>query len=233
VYWLLAEGGREKMVNQEQLKQVEHGSPVTSYNPGMTRRHALSPLRLSAILFPAILLAPLAHAQAPAGTAQTPATLRSILLSQLRSTHNKAEWFVPINAAIAGLTADQAKWVPANATGKLDPIANHSAGMLAYHLLFWNTNALAQLKGEKSSPVPSNNDETFNDFDAANWTKTVHDLDAVLTELEDLVANADDGKLAKIAPTIAHISTHNAYHTGQILYVRKLQGSWNPNNGVK
>ncbi|MEP6937737.1 MAG: hypothetical protein ABI871_06680, partial [Chthoniobacterales bacterium] len=29
------------------------------------------------------------------------------------------------------------------------------------------------------------------------------------------------------------ISTHNAYHTGQILYVRKLQGSWNPANGVK
>ena len=26
---------------------------------------------------------------------------------------------------------------------------------------------------------------------------------------------------------------HYAYHTGQILYVRKLQGSWNPDNGVK
>lgn len=140
---------------------------------------------------------------------------------------------MPVNAAVAGLTAEQAKWVPANAAGKMDANANHSSGMLAYHLLFWNTNALKQLKGEKNPPVPGNNDETFNDFDAANWAKTVKDLDAVLTSLEDLVAHADEAKLAKIAPTIAHISTHNAYHTGQILYVRKLQGSWNPNNGVK
>jgi hypothetical protein len=29
------------------------------------------------------------------------------------------------------------------------------------------------------------------------------------------------------------ICTHNAYHVGQIVYVRKLQGSWNPEKGVK
>jgi uncharacterized damage-inducible protein DinB len=180
-----------------------------------------------------LLAIPVAQAQAPAAQPAPPATLRSVLLSQLHSTHDKAEWFVPVNTAVAGLTAEQAKWIPTNAAGKVDPNANHSVGMLTYHLLFWNNNALARLKGEKAPPVPSNNDETFNDFDAAAWTKTVHDLDRVLTELEDLVANADDAKLAKIAPTIAHVSTHNAYHTGQILYVRKLQGSWNPDNGVK
>jgi hypothetical protein len=200
--------------------------------PGMTRRYTFPQLHHSAIFLAAILFTPIAHAQAPAAK-QPPATLRSILLSQLRSTHNQAEWFVPIDAAVAGLTAEQAKWVPTNAAGKIDPNANHSVGMLTYHLFFWNNNALAKLKGEKAPPVPSNNDETFNDFDAANWSKTVHDLDAVLTALEDLVANSDDATLAKFAPTIAHISTHNAYHTGQILYVRKLQGSWNPDNGVK
>ena len=162
-----------------------------------------------------------------------PATLRSVLLSQLRSTHNKAEWFTPVNAAVAGLTPEQAKWIPTNAAGKLDPNANHSAGMLAYHLWFWNAHTLAQLKGEKPAPPPSNNDETFNDFDAATWTKTVQDLDQVMTDLETLVEHADDAQLAKWAPTIAHIGTHNAYHTGQILYVRKLQGSWDPANGVK
>ncbi|MEO8727082.1 MAG: DinB family protein [Acidobacteriaceae bacterium] len=182
-----------------------------------------------------ILSVPMVFAQSPAPSkpAAPPATLRSILLSQLRSTHDTAEWFVPVNAAVAGLTPEQAKWVPLNAAGKLDPDANHSVGMLAYHLLFWNARSLAQLKGEKQSAAPSNNDETFNDFDAATWSKTVHDLDAVLTSLEQFVEQADDATLAKGAATIAHISTHNAYHTGQILYVRKLQGSWNPANGVK
>ncbi len=177
-----------------------------------------------------LLLAPAALAQAP----ETPApTLRSSLLDQLRTTHNKAEWFTPVNAAVAGLTPEQAKWVPTNAAGKLDPVANHSVGMLAYHLWFWNSRTLAELKGQKVAPAPSNNDETFNDFDAATWTRIVHDLDTNLTELETLVGQADDAALAKMAPTISHISTHNAYHTGQILYVRKLQGSWNPANGVK
>lgn len=198
----------------------------------MTRRLAPSLLRLPVMLLAATLATTLARTQA-AKPPQPPPTLRSILLAQLRSTHNQADWFVPVNTAVAGLTADQAKWVPTDAAGKVDPNANHSVGMLAYHLLFWNTNSLAKLKGEKAPPVPGNNDETFNQFDAATWSKTVHDLDAVLTALEDLVAHADDTTLVKIAPTIANISTHNAYHTGQILYVRKLQGSWNPSNGVK
>ena len=32
---------------------------------------------------------------------------------------------------------------------------------------------------------------------------------------------------------IAHVGAHNAYHIGQILYVRKLQGVWDPAKGVE
>jgi hypothetical protein len=77
-----------------------------------------------------------AIAQSSPTPAPTPVTLRSHLLSELHSTHDKAEWFTPIQAAVAGLTAEQAKWVPTNAQGKTDPSANHSVGMLAYHLVF-------------------------------------------------------------------------------------------------
>lgn len=137
-----------------------------------------------------------------------------------------------MKAAVAGLTSEQAKWVPQNTKGKLDPKANHSAGMLAYHLVFWNENALARLRGEKPAD-PGSNDETFNDFDAAHWDDIVQRLDRVMQNLEAEVEKMPEDKLAKAASTISHISTHNAYHTGQILYVRKLQGSWNPENGVK
>ena len=172
--------------------------------------------------------------QMPATPSPSPApvTLRSVLLSELHSTHDKAEWFTPMNTAVAGLTAEQAKWVPQNAQGKRDPEANHSVGMLAYHLVFWNENALARLRGEKPAN-PSSNDETFNDFEAAHWEDIVQRLDRVMKNLEAEVERMPEEKLAKAAPTISHISTHNAYHTGQILYVRKLQGSWNPANGVK
>src|ERR1051325_6375524 len=123
-----------------------------------------------------------AIAQSSPTPAPTPVTLRSLLLSELHSTHDKAEWFTPVQAAVAGLTAEQAKWVPQNAQGKTDSNANHSVGMLAYHLVFWNENALARLRGEKPAS-PGNNDETFNDFDATRWEQIVQRLDRGLQEL--------------------------------------------------
>jgi uncharacterized damage-inducible protein DinB len=194
-------------------------------------RHMGRPFILTILLLFAVSITSL-RAQTPTKASPPPATLRSVLLSQLRSTHDRAEWFTPMNTAVAGLSAEQAKWVPQNAQGKRDPNANHSVGMLAYHLVFWNENALARLHGEKPTG-PSSNDETFNDFDAAHWDDIVQRLDRVMKSLEAEVEKMPEEKLAEVAPTIAHIATHNAYHTGQILYVRKLQGSWNPANGVK
>jgi DinB superfamily len=154
-----------------------------------------------------------------------PATLRSILLHELETTHNKADWFVPITVAVDGLTPEQANWQP---KGDL-----HSSGQLTYHLLFWNRLNLERLQGKSSGNFTGKNDETFDKFDEKQWNDTVKQLDQVMTDLENLVKAADDKKLASIATTIANICTHNAYHVGQIVYVRKLQGSWNPAKGVQ
>lgn len=168
-------------------------------------------------------------------SAQTarPATLRSTLLDGLHASHDKAEWFVPVGVAVDGLTTEQAKWVPKNVEGKIDPNANHSAGMLTFHLWFWNARALARFKKEPLPQAPGNNDETFNDFNAETWAQTVANLDKVMKSLEELVLHASDADVVAWAPTLRDIAEHNAYHTGQILYVRKLQGSWNPARGVK
>src|SRR5215510_1821262 len=77
-------------------------------------------------------------AQTPATPSPAPVTLRSLLLSELHSTH------------------DEAEWLPKTAQGKLDPNANHSVGMLAYHLVFWNENTLARLRWEKSANASNN-----------------------------------------------------------------------------
>jgi len=158
------------------------------------------------------------------GQAATP-TLRSVLLEQLRTTHTKKDWFVPVNVALEGLTAEQAMWK--------DGSGNHSAGQLAYHLLFWNERALMGFKEEKKPDFSGNNEETFDSFDKSKWEQTVAKLDNVLNELEKIIQTADEAQLIKWAPTIANICTHNAYHTGQIIFVRKLQGSWYPEKGVK
>ena len=152
-------------------------------------------------------------------------TLRGILLEQLRTTHNQKDWFVDANTAVAGLTPEQASWK--------DGSGNHSVGQLAYHLVFWNRQALAKFKGETPAKFSGNNDETFTGFDSAKWVETVKQLDDVMTEWEKAVETADDKKLEASASVIAHIGTHNAYHIGQIVFVRKLQGSWDPEKGVK
>ena len=154
-----------------------------------------------------------------------PTTLRGVLLEQLHTTHDSEDWFVPANIAVQGLTAQQAMWSP----GK----GNHSVGQLAYHLWYWNDRELTHFKGEKPAPFDGNNNETFDNFTPAQWDDLVKKLNQVLADWEKAVETADDAKLAANASLIAHVGSHNAYHIGQILYVRKLQGVWDPNKGVK
>lgn len=156
---------------------------------------------------------------------QKPATLKSILLEELKSTHNKKDWFVDANTAVAGLTPEQANW--------RDGSGNHSVGQLAYHLVFWNQEELAKFKGEPAVKYSGKNDDTFNNFDAKQWANVVEQLDQVMTDWEKAIDAADDKKIEAWASGISHIATHNAYHIGQIVFVRKLQGSWDPEKGVK
>jgi uncharacterized damage-inducible protein DinB len=154
-----------------------------------------------------------------------PTTLRGVLLEQLHTTHDQEDWFVPATIAVQGLTAEQAMWSP----GK----GNHSVGQLAYHIWYWDSRELAEFKGEKPAPFDGNNNETFDKFTATQWDDLVKKLNQVLTDWDTAVAAADDATLAKNASMIAHVGAHNAYHIGQILYVRKLQGVWDPAKGVK
>jgi len=167
----------------------------------------------------------LLHGSFAAGAAQSPVTLKSSLLEQLRTTHTQQDWFVPLKPALEGVTSAQATWKP--------PGGDHSIGQLANHLLFWNSRNLAKFKHLPEGAGGDNNDETFNAFDAARWDETRQKLDRVLSDLEKLVSEADARTLESWAPTLGRIATHNAYHGGQILLLRKMQGAWDPAKGVK
>lgn len=155
------------------------------------------------------------------GAPKPPATLRSILLMELRETHNQKNWFVSGKEAVAGLTQEQAAW----SDGK-----NHSVGQLVQHLIFWNSFNLASFKGEHP-PQPGNNDNTFK-YDPQQWEATRKQFDDVMDEWEHVVEKADEATLAKNASLIAHISEHNAYHIGEIIAVRKAHGMWDAALGV-
>lgn len=151
-------------------------------------------------------------------------TNKALLLEQLKNTHNTKNWFVPLSTALEGLNAEQAAWTD----GK-----NHSAGQLAHHLLFWNERQLRDFKGETNPEFTGTNDETFTKFNEKQWSDLVKQLDRVLTALEQVVEKATDAQIEKWAPTLANIAAHNAYHTGQIVAIRKQQDVWDAEKGVK
>src|SRR5438128_12686632 len=92
-------------------------------------------------------------------------SLKSILLEQLKTTHNVKDWFVPANIAVAGLTAEQANWK--------DNSENHSIAMLTTHLIFWNKQSLDKFKGQKQDAFDGNNKETFSVVDEKSWNAAV------------------------------------------------------------
>lgn len=153
------------------------------------------------------------------------ATIKSVLLRQLKTTHTQKDWFVPANIAVEGLSAKQAMWK--------DGSGNHSVGQLAFHLVYWNERLLKQFLNEPVEKFDGNNEETFDRFDEKQWNDVIKKLDDVLVRWEAAIKSASEEKLNDWQENIANMNTHNAYHTGQIIFIRKLQGSWNPEKGVK
>jgi hypothetical protein len=150
-------------------------------------------------------------------------SLKSVLPQELRTTHNqKGTWFVPASVAVAGLTPEQAKWK--------DRSGNHSVMELANHLLFWDERSLIKFNGGQTPQFDGNNEETFQT--SRTWDETVQKLDAVLTDWEKAIGAADENKLSKWYQTIADLTAHNAYHIGEMIYVRRIEGAWNPANGL-
>jgi uncharacterized damage-inducible protein DinB len=134
------------------------------------------------------------------------------------------------------VTAEQADWSPDG--------ADNSIWETLTHVSYYNNAYLQRFKGIEFEYEISTNDESFkrSAFPSEDeWKKVIDDFDAVMTEFRDLLSSADETKFDQLvsdenprkwSALIADINAHNAYHAGQILLIRKLQGSWNPEKGV-
>lgn len=161
---------------------------------------------------------------------------KEILLEQLKACHNQTGWFVTINTAVEGLTAEQAVWSGENPNNSIRQIVNH--------LIFWNSRYLNRFKGIPNPEFKGDNDDTFEtgNKSEADWKKTVEEMDDLMTEWEAALNEADEAKLetplnknepeGTLAAFIAHLNIHSAYHIGQIVTLRKQQGSWDKSKGV-
>ncbi len=145
-------------------------------------------------------------------------SVRSLLLEQLRNTHNEQNWFVPTNIALKGISLEQSIWK--------DSTNNHSIAELTTHLTFWNEMNLRSFKGEDMTDLNVDNEQTFIINTADDWSMMLMKLDNIQTEWEKLIGEASLEKLEEWSSEVTNMAAHNAYHTGQIIYIRKRKGWW-------
>ena len=120
-------------------------------------------------------------------TAQ-PVTLKQMILNQLKTTHNKEEWFVPLNVAIEGITPEQANWKEKG--------ADHSIAELTTHIIFWNEKELKKFMDLPEDKFSGNNEETFSAVDKNTWPAIVKKADSLMLSWEKAIEAADETKLS-------------------------------------
>lgn len=138
------------------------------------------------------------------------------------------DWYPPLKDALQGVTWEQANWRPGQ--GAANTIWEN-----VNHLIFYKERLLRRLTGEeKAYPPGIGNDDTFGgtgeDEDA--WQATLAKLESVHAAIRGKLADMEkkdfDRKLPKtpFGLWVNSLNMHDAYHTGQIVLLRKMQESW-------
>ncbi|MBB6674803.1 DinB family protein [Cohnella nanjingensis] len=143
-------------------------------------------------------------------------------------TYDQEDWFPPLKDALNGVTAAQADWRP-------EGEAANTIRATVHHLVFYKERFLQALQtGDAGYPPGLTNDDTFraDGTDEASWTAVRARLEAAHRSLRALLGAMTESDLEKRVPKtetgqwFMSLIAHDAYHTGEIVQIRKLQGSW-------
>lgn len=163
-------------------------------------------------------------------------TTKEILLEQFTVCYDENGWFVALKNALENLTAERAIWKAEN--------LDNSIWEILSHLNFYNEAYLKRFKGIDYVYPISENSETFSSAETATedaWRAELERFDSIMSEWRNLLEAADESKFGEAVSAkntslwssiLAHINAHNAHHGGQIVILRKLQGSWDSRKGV-
>lgn len=159
--------------------------------------------------------------------------LKDYIVLQRQHSWAQEEWIVPLSKAIEGLTASQAAWIP--------PVGGLTIWQMVNHMNYYNQRMLDRIGASAPlEPTTITNEETFgtagNAGDEAAWQHTVALTSKIALSLEATLASINEEQLhmpyfiptktTTLAELIVPWLIHDAYHIGQIVLLRKQQGSW-------
>ncbi|MFJ7667544.1 DinB family protein [Lysinibacillus sp. NPDC097195] len=151
---------------------------------------------------------------------------KDVLSDQLLANANDPSWYVPFSESIKNLTEEEAFW-------KVSEESN-SIAEIVQHLLYWNKTWQTRYKENsvQAVQVVGSNESTF--IMAKNTTffelqqqllEVLLHWQEILTE-QQLESEVQEYFHANWWQVLGNVTTHNAYHIGQIVYIRKIQKSW-------
>lgn len=163
-------------------------------------------------------------------------SINGLIKRQFSNSFDTNGWFVAVKNALDGVNVEMACWKPN------DEDINCIWETLS-HLTYYNNAYLLRFKGIDYKYDIATNDESFStgEYDEASWQADVYRFDEVMMEFRELIASADESIFSepvsaenqtKWATLLLNIASHNAYHSGQIMLLRKLQGNWDHAKGV-
>jgi hypothetical protein len=153
-----------------------------------------------------------------------------LLLHGWDSCYEKEDWYPPLTDALEELTAEQANWQ--SESEHVNTIWEN-----VHHLIFYKERLLKRMTEEESDyPEGLANDDTFavGSKSERDWQETLARLKSVHQGIRNRIAGWDDEDFEHIFPNrsqsvgrwVNSLIMHDAYHIGQIIFIRKLQGSW-------
>lgn len=149
---------------------------------------------------------------------------QDILLHSMAFAFQMEAWNPPLMKTLEGLTEEQVNWLPK--TG-----STHTIREIVIHLLFYKEQLLQRLQGNDAQE-PTSNESTFTAKQDHSWEQILEKLNKVQAELQTCLHALEDEELDRPSPhvpiggQILTLAMHDVYHTGQIVLLRKLQGTW-------
>jgi len=151
--------------------------------------------------------------------------LSEFVQSAVRTSFDEERWYAGLLKSVDGLTAAQAAWKPAPDRNSIQQIVRH--------LTLWKEALLSDWDGK----TPDYDQAEAGDWqpvssDDAAWRADVNALEAVTRTLAERWALLSEEELLAVPPgrkrpplqLVFDLTSHDAFHAGQIRLLRRLQG---------
>jgi len=152
---------------------------------------------------------------------------KQIALHLWDTAYDVEGWHPPLKDALHSLSSEQALWRP--------DAASHNIWELLNHIICYKDRFLCRLEGRTFDPAITDNEQTFLrglGSTEEEWQQRLSHLAKLQGAVRNRIADLSDADFdnplpdAPVGAQVLSLASHDSYHTGQIMLIRKLQLSW-------